>query len=73
MTHTTQVQGVWFRRYTQDKAKELGVVGWCRNSESGTVKGEAQGPEGAVELFKYVMWSGSFVCGCGYGCASGWV
>lgn len=47
-----QVQGVFFRKYTQLKAKELGVVGWCRNTESGTVKGEAQGSAAAVEHFK---------------------
>lgn len=60
---------MWFRKYTQDKAKELGVVGWCRNTESGTVKGEAQGPEGAVELFKYVSASCMACITCVHGAA----
>lgn len=47
-----QVQGVFFRKYTQQRATQLGLVGWCRNTESGTVKGEAQGLEPAVATFK---------------------
>lgn len=39
-----QVQGVWFRAYTEQKAKTLGLVGYVQNSKSGTVSGEAQGP-----------------------------
>jgi hypothetical protein len=25
------VQGVWFRRFTKQKADELGIVGWVKN------------------------------------------
>lgn len=25
------VQGVWFRRFTKQKADELGIVGWAKN------------------------------------------
>ena len=34
--------GVFFRKYTQKKAQELGLVGWVMNTDKGTVKGEAQ-------------------------------
>ena len=33
-----KVQGVWFRAGTQDKAKELGITGWARNSPDGRVE-----------------------------------
>ncbi|XP_003746115.1 acylphosphatase-2 [Galendromus occidentalis] len=39
------VQGVFFRKYTQQEAVKLGVVGWIRNTARGTVEGEIQGPE----------------------------
>lgn len=45
---------MWFRRYTQEKAKDLGLVGWCKNTETGTVKGVAQGPADKLEAFRYV-------------------
>jgi hypothetical protein len=54
-----QVQGVWFRRYTVEKAQALGLVGWCMNTESGTVKGEAEGPPEKLEVFRCVgFWGG---------------
>lgn len=43
-----KVQGVFFRKHTVDKARELGVVGWCANSARGTVQGEAEGPADAI-------------------------
>ena len=42
------VQGVWFRRYTQNVAEELGISGWVRNREDGSVEVEASVPD---ELF----------------------
>ncbi|KAI3427028.1 hypothetical protein D9Q98_006970 [Chlorella vulgaris] len=47
-----RVQGVWFRAHTVDKAKALGVVGFVMNTPQGTVKGEAQGEEAAVDQMK---------------------
>ena len=36
-----KVQGVYFRKYTQRRAREIGdVVGWIRNTSRGTVEGE---------------------------------
>jgi len=33
-----RVQGVWFRSSTKDKAKELGIKGWVRNTLDGKEK-----------------------------------
>ena len=46
------VQGVCFRAYTQDKAKSLGVHGWCRNTRRGTVDGELEGEANDIETMK---------------------
>jgi DNA ligase D-like protein (predicted 3'-phosphoesterase) len=43
------VQGVGFRDATVSIARELGVKGWVRNAENGTVRVHAEGPERAVE------------------------
>jgi DNA ligase D-like protein (predicted 3'-phosphoesterase) len=43
------VQGVGFRDATQRRARELGVLGWVRNGEDGTVLVHAEGPPSAVE------------------------
>ncbi|XP_033149984.1 acylphosphatase-2 [Drosophila busckii] len=37
------VQGVFFRKHTQAKAKQLGLGGWCMNTREGTVKGVIEG------------------------------
>jgi DNA ligase D-like protein (predicted 3'-phosphoesterase) len=44
-----QVQGVGFRDATVRKALALGVMGWVRNGEDGSVLVHAEGPEAAVE------------------------
>ena len=44
-----KVQGVWYRASTQQKATELGLVGWVRNQPDGTVRLVAEGPEVAVQ------------------------
>jgi DNA ligase D-like protein (predicted 3'-phosphoesterase) len=43
------VQGVGFREATVRRARELGVTGWVRNGDDGTVRVHAEGPESAVE------------------------
>lgn len=40
-----KVQGVCFRKHTRKQAERLGMNGWCRNTEKGTVEGEIQGSE----------------------------
>lgn len=37
------------RKYTEDKAKKLGLVGWVMNTPEGTVVGQAQGDEAALQ------------------------
>jgi len=39
-----RVQGVWFRKYTQNIARELGVSGFVRNREDGSVEVQASVP-----------------------------
>jgi DNA ligase D-like protein (predicted 3'-phosphoesterase) len=44
-----QVQGVGFREAIVRLARRLGVMGWVRNAEDGSVLVHAEGPEPAVE------------------------
>jgi DNA ligase D-like protein (predicted 3'-phosphoesterase) len=44
-----QVQGVFFRDTTVEVAHRLGVFGWVRNTDDGTVLVHAEGPEEAVD------------------------
>jgi DNA ligase D-like protein (predicted 3'-phosphoesterase) len=48
-TLSGQVQGVGFRDATRRRAHQLGVLGWVRNGEDGTVKVHAEGQPDAVE------------------------
>ncbi len=43
------VQGVGFREATRRRAVELGVMGWVRNADDGTVAVHAEGRSAAVE------------------------
>jgi acylphosphatase len=44
-----QVQGVGFRMYVTRKARELGLTGWVRNRQDGSVEAEIQGAPAAVD------------------------
>lgn len=46
-----KVQGVWFRKSTQDKALELGINGFVRNEADGSVYIEAEGSEDGLNIF----------------------
>lgn len=50
------VQGVGFRYLTVERAQELGVLGWVRNEDDGTVLVHAEGPDEAVDAL--VEWLG---------------
>jgi acylphosphatase len=39
------VQGVWFRDSTMKEAKKLGIVGYAKNLNDGTVEVVSEGPE----------------------------
>jgi len=43
-----EVQGVFFRQWTVDQARQLGVSGWVRNCPDGTVEAQLSGDEQAV-------------------------
>jgi acylphosphatase len=49
-----RVQGVFFRASTRDKAMELGVTGWVKNSPDGSVEAVFEGPKD--QLKKAVNW-----------------
>ncbi|HVX33428.1 MAG TPA: DNA polymerase ligase N-terminal domain-containing protein [Solirubrobacterales bacterium] len=51
-----RVQGIGFREATVRRAGELGVLGWVRNEDDGTVLVHAEGPEEAVDAL--VEWLG---------------
>uniref|UniRef100_A0A1A9WG39 acylphosphatase n=1 Tax=Glossina brevipalpis TaxID=37001 RepID=A0A1A9WG39_9MUSC len=48
-----KVQRVFFRKYTANKAKELGLHGWCKNTLEGTVKGQMEGTQQEISEMKY--------------------
>lgn len=43
-----RVQGVSFRAWTQDQARELRLSGWVRNEPDGSVRALLAGPHDAV-------------------------
>ena len=51
ITVTGRVQGVWFRRYTQEKATQLGIKGWVKNTPDGNVLAIAQAEKKDLETF----------------------
>lgn len=52
-----RVQGVWFRQSTLREAERLGVDGWVRNRDDGTVEAWVQGEAAAVDAL--AAWCGT--------------
>ena len=48
------VQGVYFRAYTRDQARMLGLAGWVMNRRDGTVEAFLEGEKTKVE--QMVAW-----------------
>ncbi|KAM4730088.1 acylphosphatase-2-like [Anableps anableps] len=46
------VQGLYAWLYTEKEGLRLGLVGWVKNTSSGTVVGQVQGPADMVEEMK---------------------
>ena len=46
-----RVQGVGFRHFTAMAARAHGVAGWVRNEADGSVRGEVEGEDAAVQAF----------------------
>jgi acylphosphatase len=44
-----RVQGVWFRASTKQKAEQLGLDGWVRNTSEGNVEAVFEGDENLVQ------------------------
>jgi len=53
-----RVQGVWFRASTKQKAEQLGLTGWVRNTADGNVEAILEGEEDIVK--EMIDW-----CHCG--------
>ncbi len=49
------VQGVWFRESMRREAERLGVAGWVRKRDDGTVEAMVHGAEEAVQAI--VAWA----------------
>ncbi|MDH3518490.1 MAG: acylphosphatase [Acidimicrobiia bacterium] len=52
------VQGVFFRQSCRRVARELGLIGWVRNTPDGLVEVWAQGEGSAIESLNDWLWSG---------------
>ncbi|CAG9764870.1 unnamed protein product [Ceutorhynchus assimilis] len=54
------VQGVFFRKYTEQEAKRLGLRGWCMNTNQKTVKGVLEGnPNKIADMKNWLQTTGS--------------
>ena len=52
------VQGVGFRYFVQRRAQQLGLTGWVRNNDDGTVELVAEGGREALEQLKRALQEG---------------
>lgn len=50
-----RVQGVGFRWFVREAAREAKLSGWVRNRQDGTVEVEAEGPAAALDSFRAML------------------
>jgi acylphosphatase len=53
-----RVQGVGFRYFVEQAAKSLGIRGWVRNDDDGTVEVYAVGTSGQLTDLAGLLWQG---------------
>ncbi len=53
-----RVQGVGFRAFTEEHARNKELRGWVRNRPDGTVEVEAEGPKPVLEGFLVMLHKG---------------
>lgn len=53
-----RVQGVYYRATTCDVARKLGLKGWVRNCEDGSVEIVAEGEKSSIEELVKWCWKG---------------
>ncbi|EKF75015.1 acylphosphatase [Alcanivorax hongdengensis A-11-3] len=53
-----RVQGVGYRAWTQQQARQHGLVGWVRNCVNGDVEALLQGPQADVDAMLEACWQG---------------
>ncbi|MCX6661509.1 MAG: acylphosphatase [Euryarchaeota archaeon] len=53
-----KVQGVWYRASTKQKADELGIFGWVRNTDDGDVEAMFEGDQTVVDEMVAWCWIG---------------
>lgn len=52
---TGDVQGVFYRHFAKKTAEKMGISGWTKNENDGTVTVVAQGSEEQIE--RYIQWT----------------
>lgn len=55
---TGRVQGVAYRAWTRAAAEKLGLTGWVRNRDDGSVLAHLEGDKARVEELLTLMWQG---------------
>ena len=53
-----KVQGVGFRWFVRERARALGLTGWVRNRDDGSVEVLAMGDEGSLRQLRSLLGTG---------------